>query len=104
MKKVVQVRCRLSRGGFANEGIFAIASPEGGEFVGTAPLHYCRDSHRNKFAHELREEVNGFVIGVVIGTTQDGRPRVYLPDSEVYDLSDDVLEIVEDSNSVPVRA
>jgi hypothetical protein len=103
-EKVVFVKCQLSRGGFPSECVFHLASPNGGCFAGIAPLHYCYDAARKPLRTELRsgQKIERLVAGVEIKRDPGQSVRVYLPDGELYEVSEDLVFLTGASGRVPV--
>lgn len=81
----VWVKCRLSSGAFPGECVFRVGVFGGGSLAGPSPLHYCHGPDHSPLQTEPPREMDGFVLGVEI-SRPNGFVRVYLPDSEVYDL------------------
>lgn len=100
-ERVVYVKCVLTPGNFSKECFFRIAMNVG-EFVGIAPIHYCLQANREKLVTQPIGEQDGFVVGVQIGRTSDGTPRIHLPDGQIYDLTDEHFDLPEGSKRVPV--
>ena len=94
--QVVYVRCTFIRGGFSSERIFVIRFQGGAESRGVAPAHYCftRDGRPIGDAPASGNTVDGFVPGVIIERLHDGTPRVQLPDGDIYDLDDSLIQPV----------
>ncbi len=95
--KVVFVRCAFLRGNFPNDRFFVIRSEVGTELEGTASVDFCytRDKTPLGDAPPAGQEVDGLVVGIVVGELQDGTLRLHLPDGEIYELDEDY--------TVPVR-
>lgn len=90
----VLVRCRVFGSAFPHERVFVIRARDGSEWRGVAPLpRYCTNQDGGPLGDEPTPAngIEGFVIGIVIGHRADGTARVYLPDGEVYELSDDLI-------------
>jgi hypothetical protein len=104
-EKVVFVKVSLSKGVFPTECLFFLKTPQGAGFHGFAPLHYCYTPEGKQLTAEIPpdEQVEGLVAGIIVGQ-QGGLVRVYLPDSEVYEVSADLLQPLEAFRSVPLRS
>jgi hypothetical protein len=90
----VLVRCRFFRSAFPPERIFVIRARDGSEWRGMAPLvQYCTNQDGSPLGDgpTTADGIEGFVMGVMIGHRADGFCRVYLPDGEVYELSEDLI-------------
>jgi hypothetical protein len=105
--KVVVVPCALLRGGFPSERVFVIRFEGGTELRGVAPVQYCytRDREPIGGGPTADGEVDGFVVGVVIGE-KDGIFRVHLPDGDIYELGGDHIESMraEDARYVSIKS
>lgn len=93
-EKCVWVKCEFSRGGFPTERIFRIKSPQGGIYRGVAPSGYCYGTDKKALGDAAfdKDRVPGRLPGIAYGTGAGGTTRVQLPDGEIYDLGDDVIE------------
>jgi hypothetical protein len=103
----VLVRCRFFGSAFPSERIFVIRARDGSEWRGVAPLpEYCTNQDGGPMGDEPTpaDGIEGFVMGVVIGHRADGTLRVYLPDGEVYELSDDLIVPVHSLAAFPGAA
>jgi hypothetical protein len=101
-ERAVWVKCRLSPGAFSQECVFRVEVFGGGSLAGLASLHYCYGLDHAPLKVELPREIDGFVLGIEIAR-RDGFVRVYLPDSEVYNLDAGRVEPVE-ADRVPLRS
>jgi hypothetical protein len=94
----VLVRCRFFQGTFPHKRVFMIRPGNGSEWRSIAPLvQYCTNQDGGPLGDEPipAHGIEGFVMGVVIGYRPHRISRVYLPNGEVYELSEDLI--------VPVR-
>lgn len=85
----VHVRCRFTRGGFAHERVFWIATPDrSGWYRGLAYIDYCFSPDRTPLpGGEMLpgSSVDGFVTARVIGLAGN-RVTVQVPDGELCDV------------------
>src|SRR4051794_7109986 len=102
-EQAVWVKCRLSPGPFPEECVFRVEVAAGGRLAGRAPRRYCygHDGVPLK-AEPSGEGIDGFVLGLEVARL-NGLVRVYLPDSEVYDVDAGQVDPVE-ADRVPVRS
>src|SRR5262245_7574489 len=99
---VVLVKCHLSGGGFPTEVVFRIQAPGGGNLHGTAPRDYCFDKDKKVLSGDLprQGETDGYVAGLALGAGEEkGTERVQLPDGDVYEVAEKLL----DRKGVPAR-
>jgi hypothetical protein len=88
-REAVLVKCTFSRGGFPNELVFHVPAPEGGELAGVASRDYCFAEEKTPLLVELArgDSTPGYVVGMLLGESEtQGASRIYLPDSEVYEI------------------
>jgi hypothetical protein len=103
----VLVRCRFFGSAFPSERIFVIRARDGSEWRGMAPLvQYCRNQDGGPLGDEPTpaDAIEGYVMGFMIGHRADGTARVYLPDGEVYELTDDLIVPVDSLAGFPEAA
>lgn len=106
-EEIVLVKCRFSRGGFPAERVFHIQGSQGGIFSGIAPVDYCYSQDRTPLRGDIPrgEKVDGLLAGVTLGTKNgDEALRVYLPNSEVYDIDSDLIESQGDPTRVSLQS
>jgi hypothetical protein len=91
----VWVKCRLWPGAFPNECVFRVEVAGGGSLSGAAPLLYCYGPGHSRLTEGPPPEgMEGYVLGLKIAHP-GGFVRVYMPDSEVYDVDARQVEPVE---------
>ena len=75
-------------------------------FTGAAPVAYCYDSRKKPFVSEIERgaKVDGFVIGIVFSEGEEDTLRVYLPDSNVYEISKNLIHKKENSARVTIQS
>lgn len=103
---LVLVKCLFKRGGFPSELVFRI-KVDGGELGGIASREYCFDEQKNLLTATLQkaDKVSGYVAGLLLGDIEGTQTsRVYLPDSEVYDVANDLLVTNGELASVSLRS
>jgi hypothetical protein len=106
-EKVVRVKCQFTRSGFPAERIFHIQAPGEGVFTGSAPVQYCYMNDGTPFREDIPRgrNVPGYVAGVALGPGAAGQAvRVYLPDGEVYEVSEDLIQTTAGGRHVPVQS
>jgi hypothetical protein len=103
-EKVVFVRCSLSRGGFPSECVFRVSVFDGGVLSGVAPVHYCYKTDGNRVQdQDLQDgEIDGLVAGLQINQEARILSVVYMPDGELYKVSEDLVSPVRTSGRVPL--
>lgn len=102
-ERVVFVRCKLSRGNTSADRIFRIDAPGGGDLYGSAPLHYCYTPARTRLKPTeatTNNETEGMVVGVQIREVPGGLTRVHMPNGDIYEVSESLVDSVE-AASVP---
>lgn len=83
--RVVHVRCIFRRGTSDDERAFVVVGRRG-----VAPARYCSDRDlRPLLQPEPDVSVPGYLSGVHVDDTRDGRMRVYLPDGAVHAVEHD---------------
>ncbi|MFI5386964.1 MAG: hypothetical protein ACHQ50_12690 [Fimbriimonadales bacterium] len=96
--QTVLLACEISPSSFSGERVFRITLANNTEYVGVAPIDYCRRQDRatvgsNEPAKGTR--ISGFVEGRVLN---NGGPeaRVALPDGEVITVPFDRISFVSE--------
>lgn len=103
LNRVVFVRCSFRRGGFPGERVFVIRTAgEGTSWRGVAPVQYCLTPDLRPLGDgpDPGVEMDGRVAGLALTSASGGPVRVYLPDSEVYEID----ECLIDSSHMPGRS
>jgi hypothetical protein len=105
--QTVLLACQISASSFSEERVFRITLANNTEYVGIAPVDYCR--RQDQSAIGLNEppkgkRISGFVEGRVI---EDGRreAKVALPDGEAITVPLDRISFVsepKETTYVPV--
>jgi hypothetical protein len=87
-REAVLVKCTFTRGGFPSELVFHVPAPEGGELAGVASRDYCFAEEKTPLmAEPARGDSLPGYFGVLLGAGESpGASRIYLPDSEVYEI------------------
>lgn len=92
---VVFVECQLSRSGFSSERVFRLeTTTPGEEFIGTAPVQYCRTKAKKLLSPDEPEErkpIKGLVEARVIRKEPDSSVWLYFPDGSVAQVSEKLL-------------
>jgi hypothetical protein len=82
--QTVLLACQISPSGFSGERVFRIPLPNKTEYVGVAPVDYCRRDDQSPVGSNeppKGQRISGFVEGRLIAN--DGREaKVALPDGE----------------------
>lgn len=86
--QVVTVRCSFRSGGFPDERLFIIRTTTGATWYGVAPAQYCLTPDLRPLGDDPDPgvEMAGRVAGLALTPLSGETVRVYLPDSEVYEL------------------
>lgn len=90
----VRVPCTLSRGGFAHERVFWIASPHGGRYRGVAFVKYCLQQDGSRLPDgepPLGSTVDGYVEARVTARI-GGLLTIQVPDGELCDIDPAILK------------
>jgi hypothetical protein len=109
VNELVYVVCQLSRSGFPSERIFRVATVEGKEYIGSAPLKYCRTSKGEPLSSEKpgegkREE--GQVAARIIRINSGGSLWLSFPDGNIAQVSEGTVieSSIGGSPNVPIKS
>ena len=94
--QTVLLACRISPSSFSGERVFRIALAENAEYVGIAPVDYCRRHDQSTVGSNepaKGKRINGFVEGRVLEKSGD-KAKVALPDGEVITVPFDRISFV----------
>jgi hypothetical protein len=100
--------CRIARGGFSGERVIQVPLPDGQEYRGMAPRHYCwtgtgRDLGREE--PDNGQSIEGLVAARWLEDAPDGRAIVTGPDGEVLRVAPEQITqrpAAEPTPNVPV--
>lgn len=105
-ENAVFVKCQFAKGGFPTERVFVIQAP-GGVYTGMAPEEYCYTQDKRRLNREPAkgEKIEGYLMGITLGEVDAaGRIRIYLPDSNIYEIEDHLIEARENPAHVPIES
>jgi hypothetical protein len=91
--QAVNLRCRISRGGFSGERVFRVTCYDGTEHVGAAPTHYCLTGNGNPLGPDVPQKgkpIDGWVEGMLVAE-DDRKLTVALPDGITIKIQPDQL-------------
>ena len=105
--QTVLLACRISPSSFSGERVFRITLANNAEYIGVAPVDYCRQKDQSAIGPNeppKGKRIDGFVEGRVLenGT---GEKKVALPDGEVITVPIDRISFVsepKETTYVPV--
>lgn len=103
----VLLACRISPSSFSGERVFRITLVNNTEYLGVAPVDYCRRQDRSAIGSNepaKGKRINGFVEGRVL-ENGGSEAKVALPDGEVITVPIDRISFVSESREtsyVPV--
>jgi hypothetical protein len=92
--QLVFIHCTFIRGSFPSQRIFIIPLDGDAEFRGVAHAGYCRDKNRKPLGENPPpgETEEGFVLGIIVERLPHESARVQLPDANIYDLPDELIQ------------
>jgi hypothetical protein len=105
--QIVLLECQISPSGFSGERVFRIALAKKTEYVGVAPVDYCRRQDKSAVGSNepaKGERMSGFVEGRVI-ENGGSEAKVALPDGEAITVPLHRISFVREPevmNYVPV--
>jgi hypothetical protein len=88
MSNLLALKCKISRGGFADERVFTIKI-EAMEHSGAASRYHMWNENRQPIEEgepEIGEVIDGMVAARVIETRPNGNALVSIPDGEVIEI------------------
>ena len=94
--QTVLLACRISPSGFSGERVFRITLAKNAEYIGIAPVDYCRRHDQSTVGSNepaKGKRINGFVEGRVLEKSGD-KAKVALPDGEVITVPFDRISFV----------
>jgi hypothetical protein len=94
--QIVLLACEISPSGFSGERVFRIALAKNTEYVGVAPVDYCRRQDKAPVGSNepsKGERIKGFVEGRVI-ENRGREAKVALPDGEAIIVPLDRISFV----------
>ena len=105
--QTVLLACRISPSSFSGERVFRITLANNAEYIGVAPVDYCRRQDQSAVGSNepvKGKRINGFVEGRVL-ENGGSEPKVALPDGEVITVPIDRISFVsepKETTYVPV--
>jgi hypothetical protein len=105
--QTVLLACRISPSSFSGERVFRITSANNAEYVGVAPVNYCRQKDQSAIGPSeptKGKRIDGFVEGRVL-QNGGGEAKVALPDGELIAVPVDRISFVsepKETTYVPV--
>jgi len=91
---LVFVRCELSRSGFSSERVFRLIAAGEKEFVGSAPVQYCRTKAEKLLKPDEPQEgkrIPGWVAARVIRKNGDGSRWLSFPDGSIAQVPEGLI-------------
>ena len=105
--QTVLLACRISPSSFSGERVFRITLANNAEYIGVAPVDYCRQKNQSAIGPNEPSKgnrIDGFVEGRVL-ENGGSETKVALPDGEVINVPLDRISFVSEpreTNYVPV--
>jgi hypothetical protein len=85
--------CRIERGGFSGERLFRVKQASGAEYIGVAPVEYCR--HRNGSPIALdeprREDTVDGLVDVLFLSNGGDEAKIEVPSGDVISVKNSEL-------------
>jgi hypothetical protein len=92
--KPIALRCKISRGGFSGERVVHVVGPDGKEYKGLAPTHYCWTEDGQRLGLEepaAGNSIDGLVAAQRLVDLPGNQVVVTTPDGEVFVVSSDIM-------------
>lgn len=104
--QTVLLPCHLTRSGFSGERVFRLTLADQSEYVGVAPIDYCRHQDRSPLGPDDPAKggsIEGFVEGQVLANGGQ-LAHVVVPDGEVIQVSIQQIRFIKSKQTdyVPI--
>jgi hypothetical protein len=96
--QTVLLACRISPSSFSGERVFRITLADNAEYIGIAPVDYCRQYDQSAVGSNeptKGRQINGFVEGHLL-ENGGAEAKVALPDGEVITVPSDRISFVSE--------
>lgn len=92
-RRLIAVKCRLSKGVFASERAFEIRLANAQVHSGPVPLHFCWNAqgHLLRENEAVEDEVEGFLAARIVEELDCNQVAVEVPDGEVLAVRKDQI-------------
>jgi hypothetical protein len=87
-RKMIAVKCRISRGGFSGERVVKLTSADGQERIALSPTHYCWNDRREQLqpGEPQTGEIEGWVAAQEVRREPAGVVLITTPDGEAFEV------------------